>query len=180
MKIRNLTCLIGSPPERRKSEIPHTLRISRFKMIEIVNRIGHDLGSIRWLRGVLRKILDEVRVQSSSTLSVAFVSRAEIQRLNRQYRKKNTPTNSLSFAYARSKRSPWMINGELVICPRVVLWEARDAHQSVREYMKVILVHGILHLLGYDHETDREAQRMQRKEDQVLSVCIRKENTKKL
>jgi len=99
------------------------------------------------------------------TLSLAFVGKKEIQRLNKNFRKKDKATDVLSFSLGDGNYL-----GEIVICPEVVKGNAKKYGMTVRAEMMKVFVHGILHLLGYDHEkTEKEAVIMEKKQDLYLS-----------
>jgi probable rRNA maturation factor len=104
-------------------------------------------------------------------LSVRVVGRAESRRLNARYRGKDYPTNVLSFpaspipAVHRAQALPL---GDLVICPHVLRTEAREQRKTLRAHWAHLVVHGALHLIGYDHEHSSDARRMERREVAVL------------
>ena len=101
-------------------------------------------------------------------LAVQVVSAGESRRLNHQYRGKDKPTNVLSFpATVPAGVMPQPL-GDLVICPMVLKREAKQQGKSERAHWAHLVVHGTLHLVGYDHEQDRDAQRMERREIAVL------------
>jgi probable rRNA maturation factor len=106
-------------------------------------------------------------------LSVRVVGRAESRKLNAHYRGKDHPTNVLSFPAttlpARVARTaePQPL-GDLVICPQVLRNEAREQQKSLRAHWAHLVVHGALHLIGYDHERSADARRMERREIAVL------------
>jgi probable rRNA maturation factor len=111
---------------------------------------------------------------TGAELAVRVVEPAESRRLNARYRGRNSPTNVLSFPVpqlpatsAGSRGAPRPL-GDLVICARVVRDEARQQHKAIRAHWAHLVVHGALHLLGYDHEHDAEARRMERREVAVL------------
>jgi probable rRNA maturation factor len=89
-----------------------------------------------------------------------------IQALNRQYRGKDKPTDVLSFPLA-DELQPFLL-GEVVISTETAARQAERHGHTLREELQILLIHGILHLLGYDHEVSRgEAARMRRKEREV-------------
>jgi probable rRNA maturation factor len=102
---------------------------------------------------------------------VSVVGPAESRRLNAQFRGRDKPTNVLSFpvpelpAAADGESRPL---GDLVICPQVLRAEAREQKKSLRAHWAHLVVHGSLHLIGYDHERDTDADRMERREIAVL------------
>jgi probable rRNA maturation factor len=103
-------------------------------------------------------------------IGVSVVGPAESRRLNAQFRGKDKPTNVLSFPVAELPApgaEPRPL-GDLVICPQVLRTEAREQKKSLRAHWAHLVVHGSLHLIGYDHEHDSDADRMERREIAVL------------
>jgi probable rRNA maturation factor len=99
-------------------------------------------------------------------IGVSVVGPTESRRLNAQYRGKDKPTNVLSFPVPQLPvKGPL---GDLVICPQVLRTEAREQKKSLRAHWAHLVVHGSLHLIGYDHEIDADASRMERREIAVL------------
>lgn len=114
-----------------------------------------------WTYGVLRSKGD------NCDLSVRVVGSAESRRLNKRYRRKNRSTNVLAFpssARAGGRRQL----GDLVVCAPVVAREAREQGKSRNAHWAHMIVHGTLHLLGYDHMKSPEAARMERRETAIL------------
>ncbi len=97
-------------------------------------------------------------------LSVLVVGSARSRSLNRRYRQRNYPTNVLSFAPA----APGPLLGDLVICPEVLQREARVQGKAVRAHWMHLVIHGALHLIGYDHTRPLDARRMERREVRLL------------
>jgi len=98
------------------------------------------------------------------TVTVRYVGPAESRRLNREYRRKDYATNVLSFPYATRP-----VAGDLVICAPVVAREAREQGKDVRAHHAHMLVHGLLHLKGMDHERRPHARKMEARERAILS-----------
>jgi probable rRNA maturation factor len=101
-------------------------------------------------------------------VSVRAVGSARSRSLNLGYRGKDRPTNVLSFAGPGAMPDGSRILGELVICVPVVAREARAQGKSAESHWAHMTVHGVLHLLGFDHERDREARKMAAEEIQIL------------
>ncbi len=98
-------------------------------------------------------------------VTVRYVGAAESCRLNREYRRKNHAANVLSFPYAARP-----LEGDIVICAPVVAREAREQGKDVRAHHAHLLIHGLLHLAGYDHERGaRAAARMESRERRILA-----------
>ena len=93
---------------------------------------------------------------------------AESRQLNRDYRGKDSPTNVLSFPFEAPPQVASPLLGDLVICAPVVADEARDQGKPLLAHWAHMVVHGVLHLQGYDHQTDAEAERMEEIECRIL------------
>ena len=98
-------------------------------------------------------------------LTIRIVGARESHALNKQYRGKDKPTNVLSF---HGDTDAQML-GDLVICAPVVAREAREQKKPPRAHWAHMVVHGCLHLLGYDHERERDAQKMESLEKKILA-----------
>ena len=101
-------------------------------------------------------------------LALRVVDEAESEYLNQTYRGKPGPTNVLSFAAELSPDVPVPLLGDLVICAPVVMREAREQHKLAQAHWAHMTVHGCLHLLGYDHQSAREANVMEALEIEIL------------
>ena len=105
-------------------------------------------------------------LEGGGQVTVRYVDAEEGQLLNRDYRGKDYATNVLSFVY---EHDPLTV-GDLVICAPVVLREAGEQKRSVEAHHAHLVVHGMLHLQGYDHETGEEdAQVMEARETEILA-----------
>jgi probable rRNA maturation factor len=101
-------------------------------------------------------------------LSVRIVGEARSRSLNSRYRHKNKPTNVLSFAGAGMAPDGRSFLGELVICSPLVALEARAQDKTLRAHWAHLTIHGVLHLLGFDHERAAQARKMAAREIQIL------------
>jgi probable rRNA maturation factor len=101
-------------------------------------------------------------------LSVCIVGRTRSRSLNARYRHKDRPTNVLSFAGAGAAPDGRIFLGEVVICAPVVAHEAHTQGKALAAHWAHMLVHGVLHLLGFDHERTSEARKMAVREIQIL------------
>lgn len=113
------------------------------------------------------------RHAAGAELAVRVVKPARSKRLNSHYRGRNQPTNVLSFPVpplpaAAGMRGAARPLGDLVICASVVREEAREQRKAIKAHWAHLVIHGALHLVGYDHEQDQQARRMERREVAVL------------
>ena len=117
------------------------------------------------LRAWARAALD-VDGKRGGQITLRFVDADEGLALNRDYRGKDYPTNVLSFVYETEPR----VQGDLVICAPVVAREAGEQGKALAAHYAHLVVHGVLHLQGYDHETgEDDARRMEDKERAILA-----------
>jgi probable rRNA maturation factor len=159
----------------------------------IVNRQRSIHLTRRPSESFLRKICRELKV-ATSDVTICFVSDLEIARMNRRFRRKTGPTDVLSFpAFAqgaskvasdiarRRKRRPLNIAGtgresnylgDIAISPQTAKRNAKKYGRTLADELKILILHGMLHLLGYDHETDcGEMDRLERKLRQRFNLA---------
>lgn len=115
----------------------------------------------------------ENHADADAELTIRFVNESESAALNKQYRNKNGATNILSFPFEVPAELDGEVElnllGDLIICSDVVKKEAEQQNKSEMAHWAHMLVHGTLHLLGYDHLTDADADVMETKEIKILS-----------
>ncbi|MGB0621074.1 MAG: rRNA maturation RNase YbeY [Myxococcota bacterium] len=113
--------------------------------------------------------------QSKSELSIALVDDASIAELNGQYRDKPRPTDVLSFSLVEGDFADHRggMLGDVVISVETAADQAKERHRGLDETVARLLVHGVLHLIGHDHEEDDEAREMQAEERRLLKVLPR-------
>ena len=141
----------------KRSTSPRRRRPGPDLSIQRASRASHipsDTLLRRWARAALAGPVE---------VTLRYVAEAEGRRLSRDYRGRDYPTNVLTFAYGEG-----LLAGDVVICAPVVAREARQQGKAVAAHHAHLLVHGLLHLQGYDHERDADAARMERRERQIL------------
>jgi rRNA maturation RNase YbeY len=105
----------------------------------------------------------------SASLSLTLVGKTRMQRLNRTFRQRDYATDVLAFPMQDASQSSLAFVGDVVICVPVALSQASRFGNTPDEEILRLLIHGTLHLLGYDHETtEQEAKRMTRKEQAIF------------
>ncbi|EEW78865.1 rRNA maturation RNase YbeY [Haemophilus influenzae] len=117
---------------------------------------------VQWATGAVQPEGNEVE------MTVRIVDEAESQELNLTYRGKDRPTNVLSFPFECPDEVELPLLGDLVICRQVVEREAAEQEKPLMAHWAHMVVHGSLHLLGYDHIEDDEAEEMESLETQIM------------
>ena len=133
------------------------------QMASVMTGLPDDSVIIDWANSV-RKLLGT----QSSEVCIRVVDETEGRALNAQYRQRDQPTNVLSFA-ADVEVPDLRLLGDIVICAPVVEQEASDQQKLLAHHFAHMVVHGMLHLHGYDHEDDEEAKEMESLEVEVLA-----------
>lgn len=116
----------------------------------------------RWLQAAILPFQDEAEV------TIRIVDEPESQQLNLQYRGKDKATNVLSFPFQCPPGIELPLLGDLVICAGVVHAEAAEQNKPLAAHWAHMVVHGCLHLLGFDHINDADAEQMEAEEIQIL------------
>ena len=116
-----------------------------------------------WARAAVGTLRDDAE------LTIRIVDEAEIEHLNSTYRRKPGSTNVLSFPFDAPADVEIPLLGDVVICAPVVRREACEQSKSVNAHWAHMVVHGTLHLLGFDHEKKRQAQEMEAMETRILA-----------
>lgn len=117
----------------------------------------------QWLNIILPPFMSEAE------LTIRIVDEEESQHLNNTYRHKDKPTNVLSFPFESPIEIETPLLGDLIICKQVVEREANEQQKSLSSHWAHMIVHGCLHLLGYDHIEDDEAEEMEGIEIEIMA-----------
>lgn len=123
----------------------------------------------RALAAVPAQILADFPAGEALEITIRVVDETESQELNSAYRGKDKPTNVLSFPFEQPPGLNLPLLGDLVVCQSVVATEAEQQNKTLTAHWAHMLVHGTLHLLGYDHINDEEAEQMESLEVQILN-----------
>jgi probable rRNA maturation factor len=142
--------------------------------IEVLDESGHDLD-IRHLASLSRFVMDRMRVHPLAELCIKAVDEETIAGLNEQWMDKEGPTDVLAFPMDELR--PGLVNeeleegvlGDLVLCPAVAVRQGKDAGHGTLAEIELLTVHGILHLLGYDHAEPEEKAEMFGLQDRLLA-----------
>ncbi len=135
--------------------------------VDIVNLSKGRRVSAQKIKGKAHRILKLLK-ENQSELSLALVGNGQIQKLNSQYRHKNEPTDVLSFPQEENLPKGKKLLGDVVISVEQAEKQAKEGMKTLEMEIEMLLIHGILHLLGYDHEVSpKEARRMKRMETKI-------------
>lgn len=128
------------------------------------------------MRAVLRKAADVYGLTENNEVSLVFCDDAYIRNLNRDYRGKDQPTDVLSFALNEGEE-PEIVDGpaqvllgDIIISLETAARQAEEYNHSLEREVAYLTVHGMLHLLGYDHMTEEDKAEMRMEEEHVLSL----------
>ena len=138
--------------------------------VELVSRVRGRKLSLRRIKRTAEKILDFVD-QSESELSLALVGNAAIARLNKRYRRKSKPTDVLSFP-AEAAANGNALLGDVVISIDKARAQAKNGGWTLAEEIDRLLIHGIVHLLGYDHERSPKDARVMRALEKKIARAV--------
>ncbi len=137
-------------------------------MVIIQNAVNGLSVNEKNLADTLQQVIDDLDVGENELL-IRLVDKTEIRLLNKTYREKDKPTNVLSFPSELPKEINEVILGDVVICIAVVKAEAQMQNKSFDNHLMHIAIHGVLHLLGFDHIKDSEANEMEALEIKILA-----------
>jgi len=140
--------------------------------VEIVRRDGGKQFPSRRLKRIATRVLELLK-QHDADLSIALVGNTEIRKLNVQFRKQDYSTDVLSFPAEDGILSEVRLLGDVVISVDQAKQQARERSRTLDEEMITLLIHGVLHLLGYDHERSaKDARTMTRLEKRIYrALC---------
>ena len=147
------TAVPHDPPSlAARGELRRGRQTLRVAVVDERGRPAPARGLAVWLRRV-------APVRARGSVSIALVSDTRIRALNLRYRRKDAPTDVLSFPTNPESRIPNPFLGDIVIALGVARRQAREAGHTELAELKVLALHGLLHLLGYDHERDNGRMR---------------------
>jgi probable rRNA maturation factor len=131
------------------------------------------------LRGLAEKIVEAQSFPSSAELTLLFVDETEMSSYNKKFLDRDGPTDVLAFPVEEltagevpdiDHGGPPLILGDVIIAPSYVKRQAQDMDVTFADEMALMVTHGILHLLGYDHQDDDEAEIMESREAELLAM----------
>lgn len=145
--------------------------------LQIKKGFGRYLDK-RWLKSVVQEAVNALAFVSPVELSLVITDAVKTRRLNREYRGKNKPTDVLAFSMMDGKdEEKSFVNppdgvlhlGEVVISYPQAAQQAAELGHSTEEEVALLIIHGVLHLVGYDHEQANEEEKMRAKEKEIMA-----------
>ncbi|MBK2028239.1 rRNA maturation RNase YbeY [Francisella noatunensis] len=140
--------------------------------LNVINDDEHPIPNQDLLEKCFALVADKHNI-SQAEVNVSIVSNQKIQQINKQFRNKDKPTNIISFEFEKPEGLPEDIAadflGDIVIAPDVLKKEAKEQNKNLDAHWQHIFIHGLLHLLGYDHIDDIEAEEMENLEIELLA-----------
>ena len=135
----------------------------------VENRAGRKGVPLRRSFQQWVEAIPELRKRRAAEVAIVVVDADEGRDFNQRFRHRDYATNVLSFPYERLPGDRSGLLGDLVVCAPVVAREAREQGKNARDHYAHMTIHGVLHLLGHDHENDKDAQRMEALETRILA-----------
>ncbi len=139
-------------------------------MINIINQTNYIIYKRKIIK-VIKLVLVYLDIKNPE-ISVVFIGRRRMQALNKIYRQQSMPTDILSFTYDYQEGK--LLDGEIFICYNLLVKQAHQYQHSVEEELTKLLVHGLLHLIGYDHQTINQAKLMNKLEGEIINYLSMK------
>ncbi len=133
-------------------------------MIDVITESPHWKGLAPTIRRAAEAALKAER-KTQWGVTIALSDNAAVRALNKQYRGKDKPTNVLSFPDGESMRL-----GDIILAYETIAREAQAQGKPLKHHITHLTIHGVLHLIGYDHETETDAKVMERKEIRLLAA----------
>lgn len=130
--------------------------------IDVVTKSKKWQGQEKLIEKITKKILPLTKAKAEE-VSISLVSDAQMKKINFQFRGKNKPTNVLSFPGLDQ-----FFLGDIVIAYETLVREAKEQKKDFNNHLTHLILHSILHLLGYDHEEEKDAQKMEKLEIKIL------------
>lgn len=149
-------------------EIPSALELD----LQIACEAPHlpaETDFVHWVNAALQAAGYQPPAGLPTEITLRIVDRDESQNLNHTYRGKDKPTNVLSFPFDGPEGVPLALLGDLVICAPLVAQESQEQNKTGQAHWAHLVVHGTLHLLGFDHVEEDEAAEMEALEVQILA-----------
>jgi len=131
---------------------------------------------VSWLRSIAEQVLIARSAGSDVELGLVITSQEKVRQLNKSYRGKDEPTDVLAFYMTSAAGETFVAPldgllhlGEVIISYPQAVIQAREHRHSIKRELAILIIHGVLHLLGYDHEEPEQEHQMREREKEILS-----------
>ncbi len=158
--------------------------VARMKINVLVDEGVEGCPSQSWLRGIAKQVLIAQKAGSDVELGLVITNQERVQELNRDYRKKDEPTDVLAFPMLASGEKPETDSppfvtppdgiqhlGEVIISYPQAVIQAEEHQHPIKKEIAVLIIHGVLHLLGYKHSKPEPRRQMKTREAEILSYA---------
>ncbi len=135
-----------------------------------INKTSYKFSKI-FFRKAVDAVLKAMSLKKMPEFSLVLLSEPDIKKINKEYRKKNKPTSVLAFPskdFKKIKNFEERQAGDIFLCPDYIKKEAKKTKETLNYRLTVLFIHGILHLLGFDHKENKDALKMEALERKVL------------
>lgn len=137
--------------------------------VEVIVQIASKVTELPTVEQLHNWVMVAIGEQvATGEITIRIVDEAESAKLNNQYRGKAQPTNVLTFPAELEPQFAYLALGDIVICAPVVISEAKQHHKNIMAHWAHMVIHGVLHLLGYTHEVVTAAEQMEALEAKLL------------
>ncbi len=139
-------------------------------MYDVINNYGKEIPNYEEIENYVEYLVKELNLDNCM-FNIIFITNKEIHKINKEYRKVDRPTDVISFALEDNKDieyKDFRLLGDIYISVDRAIEQARDYNHSLKRELCFLSTHGILHLLGYDHQTKKEEEIMFTKQKELL------------
>ena len=148
-------------------------------MFEIINNTDNEISELEFLDGYVKYVCKKLKIEEA-IFNIIFVSNEEIHRINKEYRGVDRETDVISFALEDGEdvsKNPIRVLGDIYISYDKVISQAKEYNHSIKREICFLAIHGLLHLLGYDHMNSDDEKKMFSLQEELLdSYGIKKES----
>ena len=137
----------------------------QFKYFNIPKTLSRDYGT-----RALHALEKVVKKPQNGIINLIVIGPEEMAQMNKQFRGKDGPTDILTFSYYWPDLTSSNIAGEIYLCLEKIKVYAQEAGKTYKEQLEYIIIHGLTHLMGYDHESDTDWQEMEKVEKKIQSL----------
>ena len=136
--------------------------------VAVNNRCGLKLDE-KALKKACLSVMRAERVRKDAVLSLSALDEKEMEELNRRYLKRDGPTDVIAFSMGEDCEQGYLM-GDVLICPQVILDRLRQYEVDEERVLEYVAVHGVMHLLGYEDEDEKDWEDMDRKQREILGL----------